>query len=189
LSQSASSKVGGSFISGSGHACNICNADRRGGRSYAPSRRGKPTVPAWPSCTSLFARRPKGNRNKAASHRACRPDGPRVYLERQRLSSPLRQFQSVEVRPTRRGRSDTQHVVAPPGSARSTMADTARGLQVDQIARLNAAGAKLRMVQVDYSRPMILSMRRSGTSQMIVTSTYNAIESHGLTNARAMPAA
>jgi hypothetical protein len=48
---------------------------------------------------------------------------------------------------------------------------------------------KLRMVHADYSRPMILSMRRSGTSQMIATSTYNAIESHGLTNARAMPAA
>jgi hypothetical protein len=84
---------------------------------------------------------------------------------------------------------DTQHVVAPPGSARSTIADTAHGLRVDQIARLNAAGTKLRMVHADYSRPMILSMRRSGTSQMMVTSTYNAIESHGLTNARAMPAA
>ena len=41
----------------------------------------------------------------------------------------------------------------------------------------------------DYSRPTMLSMRRSGTSQMMVTSTYNAMESHGLTNARAMPAA
>jgi hypothetical protein len=70
------------FISGSGRACNICNADRRGGRSGAPSRRGMPDsiVPAWPSCISSFAIRPKGNRNKAASHRACRLDGPRVCL-------------------------------------------------------------------------------------------------------------
>jgi hypothetical protein len=37
---------------------------------------------------------------------------------------------------------------------------------------------ELRVLHPENSRPMILSMRRSGTSQMMVTSTYNAIESH-----------
>ena len=93
--------------SGSDHACNMRNADRRDGRPCAPSRHGMPdsTVPSWPSCTSSFATRPKRIPNKAASRRVCRLDGPRVCLERQRQSSPLRQFQSVvEVRLAKRSR-------------------------------------------------------------------------------------
>jgi N-terminal domain of oxidoreductase len=92
-------------------------------------------VPAWPSCISSFAIRPKGNRNKAASHRACRLDGPRVCLERQRRSCPLGQFQSVELRPVGRGRrSDVwfaPYCCAPPGSARSIIAHCGHGLQID----------------------------------------------------------
>ena len=65
---------------------------------YFPSRRGiaDSNKPASLTCTSWFAIRPTRNRNKAASHPACKLGEPRVYLERQRRSLPLRRFQSVK---------------------------------------------------------------------------------------------